>query len=211
VTGSEAGPHYQWGTMDFFLDNCRSSAAQYGCCVLGFVSDMAPRLYACVIDDAGCQGVLAWHCRWGDPCPGVDHPFHPPRPVEDAQSILNMVIQMLECFGYEVLAASSPAEAIRLAAEHPGRIDLLLTDVVMPGMNGRDLAKKISAVRLEIKCLFMSDGLFEPNNSASILSSGGFSARRNCISVSGLYRKKILRNGKEFRHIHGYVEKRMKS
>jgi PAS domain S-box-containing protein len=76
--------------------------------------------------------------------------------VEDAQTILNLVNRMLENFGYRVVAASSPAEAIRLAAEHAGGIDLLLTDVVMPGMNGRDLARKISAVRPEIKCLFMS-------------------------------------------------------
>jgi two-component system cell cycle sensor histidine kinase/response regulator CckA len=76
--------------------------------------------------------------------------------VEDAQPILNLVIQMLENFGYQVVAASSPAAAIRLATEHPEPIDLLLTDVVMPDMNGRDLAKKISVVRPEIKCLFMS-------------------------------------------------------
>jgi PAS domain S-box-containing protein len=76
--------------------------------------------------------------------------------VEDAQPILNLVIRMLENFGYKVLAASSPAEAIRAAAEDPDRIDLLLTDVVMPEMNGRDLAKRISALRPEIKCLFMS-------------------------------------------------------
>jgi two-component system, cell cycle sensor histidine kinase and response regulator CckA len=76
--------------------------------------------------------------------------------VEDAQPMLNLVNRMLENFGYNVVAASSPAEAIRLAAEQTGGIDLLLTDVVMPGMNGRDLAKKISAVRPEIKCLFMS-------------------------------------------------------
>jgi two-component system cell cycle sensor histidine kinase/response regulator CckA len=76
--------------------------------------------------------------------------------VEDAQIILNLVNRMLENFGYRVVAASSPAEAIRLAAEHPGAIDLLLTDVVMPGMNGRDLAKKICSERPKIKCLFMS-------------------------------------------------------
>jgi two-component system, cell cycle sensor histidine kinase and response regulator CckA len=76
--------------------------------------------------------------------------------VEDAQPILNLVNRMLENFGYRVVAASSPTEAIRLAAEHAGAIDLLLTDVVMPDMNGRDLAKKISGDRPEIKCLFMS-------------------------------------------------------
>jgi two-component system, cell cycle sensor histidine kinase and response regulator CckA len=76
--------------------------------------------------------------------------------VEDAQPILNMVIRMLENFGYKVMAASSPAEAIHTAADHPAKIDLLLTDVVMPGMNGRDLAKKISTIQPGIKCLFMS-------------------------------------------------------
>jgi two-component system, cell cycle sensor histidine kinase and response regulator CckA len=76
--------------------------------------------------------------------------------VEDAQPILNLATRMLENFGYKVVSASSPAAAIRLAAEHPHGIDLLLTDVVMPGMNGRDLAKKISAIQPQIKCVFMS-------------------------------------------------------
>jgi CheY-like chemotaxis protein len=76
--------------------------------------------------------------------------------VEDAQPILNLATRMLENFGYKVVSASSPAAAIRLAAEHPHGIDLLLTDVVMPDMNGRDLAKKISAIQPQIKCVFMS-------------------------------------------------------
>jgi DNA-binding NtrC family response regulator len=76
--------------------------------------------------------------------------------VEDAQPILNLVSRMLENFGYRIVAASSPAAAIRAVAENPDRIDLLLTDVVMPEMNGRELAKNISALRPEIKCLFMS-------------------------------------------------------
>jgi CheY-like chemotaxis protein len=76
--------------------------------------------------------------------------------VEDAQPILNMVIRMLENFGYKVMAAGSPVEAIQVAFEHPDEIDLLLTDVVMPVMNGRDLAKKISTIQPRVKCLFMS-------------------------------------------------------
>jgi DNA-binding NtrC family response regulator len=55
-----------------------------------------------------------------------------------------------------VLAAGTPGEAIRLAGEHAGDIHLLVTDVVMPEMSGRDLQKRISALRPDIKHLFMS-------------------------------------------------------
>jgi CheY-like chemotaxis protein len=63
---------------------------------------------------------------------------------------------MLERLGYQVLAASGPAEAIRIVAEHPGKIDLLMTDVVMPEMNGRDLALRLLSSKAGLKCLFMS-------------------------------------------------------
>jgi DNA-binding NtrC family response regulator len=67
-----------------------------------------------------------------------------------------MVTRTLENFGYTVMAAASPAEAIHMAMEHPTEIDLVFTDVVLPSMNGRDLAKKISRIQSEIKCLFVS-------------------------------------------------------
>jgi two-component system, cell cycle sensor histidine kinase and response regulator CckA len=76
--------------------------------------------------------------------------------VEDEPAILEMTTGMLERLGYTVLAAGTPGEAIRLAQEHPGRIDLLLTDVVMPEMNGRDLAKKLLSIYPDIRRLFMS-------------------------------------------------------
>ena len=63
---------------------------------------------------------------------------------------------MLERQGYTVLAAGTPGEAIRLAQEHAGEIHLLMTDVVMPEMNGRDLAKNLLALTPHLKCLFMS-------------------------------------------------------
>ncbi|MFW5722880.1 MAG: response regulator, partial [Desulfohalobiaceae bacterium] len=50
----------------------------------------------------------------------------------------------------------SPGEAIKLASEHPGEIHLLLTDVVMPEMSGRELLERIKPLRPEIRCLFMS-------------------------------------------------------
>jgi len=76
--------------------------------------------------------------------------------VEDEPMILDMTTIMLERLGYTVLAALGPGKAIRLAGEHTGHIDLLMTDVVMPEMNGRELAKKITSLYPGIKLLFMS-------------------------------------------------------
>jgi response regulator RpfG family c-di-GMP phosphodiesterase len=76
--------------------------------------------------------------------------------VEDEPAILQMTTRMLEMLGYTVLAADTPGKAVRLAREHPGPIDLLLTDVVMPEMNGRDLAKNLLSIYPDIQRLFMS-------------------------------------------------------
>ena len=76
--------------------------------------------------------------------------------VEDEPALLELGIQMLEMQGYRVLAAATPGEAVKLAEEHLGEIHLLLTDVVMPEMNGRELAKKLLALYPGLKRLFMS-------------------------------------------------------
>ena len=76
--------------------------------------------------------------------------------VEDEPAILNITSLMLEKQGYSVLKANTPGEALRLAREHPGAIHLLMTDVIMPEMNGRDLAGNILALHPGIKRLFMS-------------------------------------------------------
>ncbi len=76
--------------------------------------------------------------------------------VEDEPMLLRMAARSLEVHGYDVLRAASPAEAVRVAADHDKRIHLLLTDVVMPTMNGRDLATAIKVRRPKIKVLFMS-------------------------------------------------------
>ncbi len=76
--------------------------------------------------------------------------------VEDEPAILQMTTSMLESQGYQVLAATTPGEAIRLAREYTGPIHLLMTDVVMPEMNGRDLAKNLLAIYPDLKRLFMS-------------------------------------------------------
>jgi PAS domain S-box-containing protein len=76
--------------------------------------------------------------------------------VEDEPAILRTGKRLLETLGYGVIAAGSPVEALALAAAHPGPIRLLLTDVVMPGMNGQELARRLTAARPEARCLFMS-------------------------------------------------------
>jgi PAS domain S-box-containing protein len=76
--------------------------------------------------------------------------------VEDEPSILELSSKMLEQCGYTVLSADSPEKAIRLAAAELGRIHLLVTDVIMPGMSGKDLRDKLQAARSGLKCLFMS-------------------------------------------------------
>jgi len=76
--------------------------------------------------------------------------------VEDEAAILGLARMMLERMGYRVLAASTPTEAIQLARAHAGKIDLLMTDVVMPEMNGRDLAAQLTRLYPDLKLLFMS-------------------------------------------------------
>jgi two-component system cell cycle sensor histidine kinase/response regulator CckA len=76
--------------------------------------------------------------------------------VEDELAILEMTKEMLELHGYVVLAAGTPGEAIRMAREHAGEIHLLMTDVVMPEMNGRDLARNLLSIYPHLKRLFTS-------------------------------------------------------
>ena len=76
--------------------------------------------------------------------------------VEDEPSLLSIVRETLEAAGYAVLAAGSAEEALGLARAHAGPIHLLLTDVVMPAMNGRQLADALCASRPELRRLFSS-------------------------------------------------------
>ncbi len=76
--------------------------------------------------------------------------------VEDEPSILQMTSVLLTTRGYTVLPASTPRAALRLAKENKGAIDLLITDVVMPGMNGRELAQQLQTAFPALRCLFMS-------------------------------------------------------
>ena len=76
--------------------------------------------------------------------------------VEDEPALLAMAERMLEKLGYHVLSAGTPSEAIGLAAAHSSEIHLLITDVVMPEMNGRAVAERLHPIYPSMKILFMS-------------------------------------------------------
>jgi PAS domain S-box-containing protein len=92
--------------------------------------------------------------------------------VEDEPAISKIVSLLLREQGYTVLSASSPQEALVLARTHPADIHLLLTDVILPTMNGRQLSVEVVGCRPHIKCLFMS------GYTADVLDEHGLSGAR---------------------------------
>lgn len=92
--------------------------------------------------------------------------------VEDELTILNMVSTLLTKQGYSVLQANTPREAIRLAKEHGDRIDLLITDVIMPEMNGKELAQNLRASAPRFKCLYMSGYTADAISQHGMLDAG---------------------------------------
>jgi len=76
--------------------------------------------------------------------------------VEDDAALLQVTHRSLDEVGYVILAARSPAEAILISESHPGPIHLMVTDVIMPGMSGDKLASYLSALRPEMKVLYVS-------------------------------------------------------
>jgi CheY-like chemotaxis protein len=90
-----------------------------------------------------------------------DHPalraeFETVLVVEDEAAIRQLTKLILQKAGYTVLLAESPVEAERIAGSHPGPIHLVLTDVVMPGMRGPELAERLLHLRPEVRVLYMS-------------------------------------------------------
>ena len=92
--------------------------------------------------------------------------------VEDAASVRMVTRQVLERYGYAVLEAPNGETALRLAAKHHGRIHLLLTDVVMPGLSGRQLAEQLAQLRPDMKVLYASGYADQAIVHHGILESG---------------------------------------
>ena len=76
--------------------------------------------------------------------------------VEDEKGIRELARESLQQLGYTVLVAGTPQEAIRMSEEVVGPIHLIITDVVLPQMNGKQLAERLAIARPGLKCLYMS-------------------------------------------------------
>ncbi len=76
--------------------------------------------------------------------------------VEDQKEVRGLMTVALRAYGYRVLEAAGGAEALEIFASHDGQVDLLLTDMVMPGMNGTDLARRLVERKADLKILYVS-------------------------------------------------------
>jgi PAS domain S-box-containing protein len=108
--------------------------------------------------------------------------------VEDDDRVRVLVSSMLKKHGYTVLLASQADQALEIAARHQGRIHLLLTDVVMPGMSGRELSERLSMARPETTVLYMSGYSDDAVLHHGVKSAGAHFIQKP-FSIEGLARK----------------------
>jgi len=92
--------------------------------------------------------------------------------VEDDKAVLDLASGMLEQLGYKVLTAKDPAEALQRSVDYAGKIHILITDVVMPDMNGKELCQHLLVVRPNLRCLYMSGYTSEIIADHGILDEG---------------------------------------
>lgn len=115
--------------------------------------------------------------------------------VEDDAAILSLGRLALEQLGYSVMAAGTPAEALQIVKNGGAKIDLLITDVVMPGMNGRDLATHLTGMIPGLRCLFISGYTADVIAHHSVLDEGvqflekPFSVRSLAVKVREVLEK----------------------
>jgi two-component system, cell cycle sensor histidine kinase and response regulator CckA len=92
--------------------------------------------------------------------------------LEDEDALRLVIAEVLEESGYKVITAAVPEEALQAGLSHPGRIDLLLTDVVMPKVSGRDAFERLKAAQPKVRALYMSGYTNEVINHNGVLDAG---------------------------------------
>jgi len=108
--------------------------------------------------------------------------------VEDNDQVLDMIVKILDRYGYRTLPARDGAEAVRVARDFEGEIHLLLTDVIMPGLSGKEVAERLRSERPDMKVLFMS-GYTENIIMQKGILSGDIHYIQKPFSFEGLVRK----------------------
>jgi len=92
--------------------------------------------------------------------------------VEDQDSVRRITNSILKVYGYDILEAANGDEAMDVAQKHSGEIHLLLTDVVLPGINGRELGERLRMLRPKLKVLFTSGYTSEVIARRGVLDDG---------------------------------------
>lgn len=108
--------------------------------------------------------------------------------VENEQPVRDLILDVLRLHGYTVLAAEDGEAALRVAAEHPGRIDIAVVDVVMPRMTGEAVARRLAAQRPGLKVLYVS-GYTDQEVCALGLPPGSSNFLQKPFTVEALARK----------------------
>jgi CheY-like chemotaxis protein len=112
--------------------------------------------------------------------------------VEDEPSLRAIAREVLEDHGYRIVEAGGGLEALDIAEHHHEPIDLLVTDVVMPRMNGRVLAEKLRQARPSLKVLYMSGYTADVIAHSGILESGTFLIEKPFTAVALLGRVRMV-------------------
>jgi PAS domain S-box-containing protein len=108
--------------------------------------------------------------------------------IEDEEPILRLCQRSLEAYGYKVITATSPGEAILLVEKHRGDLHLLVTDVIMPGMNGKELKERIEILKPGIPVLYMSGYTSDMVSGRGVLPEGVLFVQKP-FSPEGLARR----------------------
>jgi CheY-like chemotaxis protein len=117
--------------------------------------------------------------------------------VEDQDDLRDAIRDVLTHFGYDVLSAADPDEALAVSGRHGDRIALLITDVVMPRMNGRELADRLVETNPSMKVLFMSGYTADEALRAAVRSGrSAFLQKPFFLSELSSKLRELLDNGK---------------